>query len=152
MIDLGTLAGLLEHEHQLAAYCRRCSRWRVLPLAELGAAGHGSRRFPLTSVIQSNGSLLLKLVRLGVVTAGRSRYTRSPTTMIFLGDGHREYFAKDRCLGGREFAGGTDGRSRRLHVHVLQRSDESDVLAVIHGCGLRYCTGFVANAYRRRRV
>jgi hypothetical protein len=47
MIDLGTLAGPLEHLHQLAAYCAACERWRVLPLAELVAAGHGARRLPV---------------------------------------------------------------------------------------------------------
>ena len=35
MIDLGTLADLLEHGHGLAAYCSWCSRWSELPLAEL---------------------------------------------------------------------------------------------------------------------
>jgi len=30
MIDLGPLAGLLEHDHKLAAYCPRCDAWRVL--------------------------------------------------------------------------------------------------------------------------
>jgi len=30
-------AGLLEHRHEIAAYCPRCDRWRVLPLAELVA-------------------------------------------------------------------------------------------------------------------
>jgi hypothetical protein len=48
VIDLGNLAGLLEHEHTLAAYCPRCDRWRVLPLAELVATGHGARRLPIT--------------------------------------------------------------------------------------------------------
>jgi hypothetical protein len=33
-IDRGTLAGLLEHAHKLAAYCAGCDRWAVLPLAE----------------------------------------------------------------------------------------------------------------------
>jgi hypothetical protein len=47
MIDLGTLAGLHEHRHQLAAYCPRCDRWSVLPLAELVAAGQGARRLPI---------------------------------------------------------------------------------------------------------
>jgi hypothetical protein len=28
MIDLGTIAGLHEHDHQLAAYCSRCDAWR----------------------------------------------------------------------------------------------------------------------------
>lgn len=47
MIDLGTLAGLLEHHHELAAYCPHCERWRVLPLAHLVANGKGSRRLPV---------------------------------------------------------------------------------------------------------
>ena len=37
MIDLGTLAGLHAHDHQLAAYCPRCDAWRVLPLASYSA-------------------------------------------------------------------------------------------------------------------
>ena len=47
MIDLGTLGGLLNHGHAVAAYCQRCDRWEVLPLAELVAAGHGARRLPI---------------------------------------------------------------------------------------------------------
>jgi len=44
MIDLGTLADLLEHDHELAAYYGSCDRWSVLPLAELVAQGKGSPR------------------------------------------------------------------------------------------------------------
>ena len=40
MIDLGTLAGLRAHQHELHAYCPRCDRWRSLTLADLIAAGH----------------------------------------------------------------------------------------------------------------
>ena len=47
MTDLGTLAGLLQHEHQVAAYCLRCDSWRVLPLAVMVASGQGARRLPL---------------------------------------------------------------------------------------------------------
>jgi hypothetical protein len=47
MIDLGTLAGLLEHWHRLDAYCPGCDRWSVLPLAEFIAADQGSRRVPI---------------------------------------------------------------------------------------------------------
>jgi hypothetical protein len=47
MIDLGTLAGLLEYEHQVAAYSAACERWRVPPLAELVAACHAARRLPV---------------------------------------------------------------------------------------------------------
>ena len=32
MIDLSTLAGLLEHRHRLEAYCPLCDRWAKLPL------------------------------------------------------------------------------------------------------------------------
>lgn len=39
MIDLGSIAGLLEHDHKLAAYCPRCGRWDDLPLAELISQG-----------------------------------------------------------------------------------------------------------------
>jgi hypothetical protein len=56
MIDLGTLAGLLEHRHELAAYCPRCDRWQTLPLAELIAAGHGSRRLPVPVTCSACGS------------------------------------------------------------------------------------------------
>ncbi|MDH4167391.1 MAG: hypothetical protein OEV90_13420 [Gammaproteobacteria bacterium] len=47
MIDLGSVAGLHEHGHQLAAYCPRCDAWRVLPLDEMVAQGKGSLRLPL---------------------------------------------------------------------------------------------------------
>jgi len=43
MIDLGTLAGLLEPHHRLDAYCPRCDRWSVLPLAESVARGHADK-------------------------------------------------------------------------------------------------------------
>jgi len=47
MIDLGTIAGLLARDHQLAAYCPMCERWRVLPLAHLVANGKGAMRLPV---------------------------------------------------------------------------------------------------------
>jgi hypothetical protein len=56
MIDLSTLAGLHEHRDQLAAYCPRCDRWSVLPLAELVAAGHGSLRLPVPVRCSACGS------------------------------------------------------------------------------------------------
>jgi uncharacterized Zn finger protein len=57
MIDLGTLGGLLEHRHRLDAYCPRCDRWGDLPLAELVAAGHGSRRLPIAVRCQDCGEV-----------------------------------------------------------------------------------------------
>ena len=56
MIDLGTIAGLHARDHQLAAYCPRCDRWHVLPLAELVAAGQGSRRLPVPVTCKACGS------------------------------------------------------------------------------------------------
>jgi len=47
MIDLGTLAGLLEHHHRLDAYCPRCGRWAELDLAAMIDAGLGDRWLPL---------------------------------------------------------------------------------------------------------
>jgi hypothetical protein len=47
MIDLGSITGLHQHNHQLANYCPRCDTWRVLPLAEMVAQGKGHLRLPL---------------------------------------------------------------------------------------------------------
>ncbi len=47
MIDLGTLAGLLERQHELHAYCGRCDRWRTLDLHRLVTVGLGAKRLPL---------------------------------------------------------------------------------------------------------
>jgi len=46
MIDLGSIAGLHSHNHPLHAYCPTCDRWAALPLADMIAAGQGSRRLP----------------------------------------------------------------------------------------------------------
>lgn len=48
VIDLGTLAGLYEHQHALLAYCLACDRWRPLDLADLVRRGLGNRRLPIT--------------------------------------------------------------------------------------------------------
>jgi hypothetical protein len=42
MIDLGTLDGLLEHRHELAAYCARCDR---SPSSSLRVTGRDDFRF-----------------------------------------------------------------------------------------------------------
>jgi hypothetical protein len=47
VIDLGSIAGLHEHGHTLAAYCRHCDAWRVLPLTEMVTQGMGSLRLPI---------------------------------------------------------------------------------------------------------
>ena len=48
MIDLGSIAGLHQHAHELLAYCLRCERWRKLDLECLVRDGHGARRLPIT--------------------------------------------------------------------------------------------------------
>jgi len=47
MIDLGTLAGLQSHAHELHAYCTTCDRWSVLDLKRMVRDGHGERRLPI---------------------------------------------------------------------------------------------------------
>lgn len=47
MIDLGSIAGLHEHDHELHAYCPRCDRWQTLDLEGMVRAGQGNRRLPL---------------------------------------------------------------------------------------------------------
>jgi hypothetical protein len=47
MIDLGSLEGLHEHQHEVHCYCSKCERWRVLDLQRLIAIGEGGTRLPL---------------------------------------------------------------------------------------------------------
>jgi RNase P subunit RPR2 len=47
MIDLGNIAGLYEHDHQLHAYCPSCDRWRVLNLEWLVRQKKGEIRLPI---------------------------------------------------------------------------------------------------------
>ena len=70
MINLGTLAGLLEHRHQLAACCPDCDRWAVIDLAGMGATGQGSRRLPVPVRCQVCGEPGRLQVRPPVPTRG----------------------------------------------------------------------------------
>ena len=47
MIDLGSIAGLHRHQHQVAAFRQHCDRWAVIDLAVMVAAGLGNRRLPI---------------------------------------------------------------------------------------------------------
>jgi hypothetical protein len=47
MIDLGSIAGLHERQHEVHCYCARCERWRVLDLQRLIDIGRGETRLPL---------------------------------------------------------------------------------------------------------
>jgi len=49
MIDLGSLASLHAHDHQLHVYCTRCDRWALLDLDAMVRRGLGDRRLPLTA-------------------------------------------------------------------------------------------------------
>ena len=70
MIDLGSIAGLHSRNHQLHAYCPTCDRWAVLPLAEMIAAGQGSRRLPLSVRCRWCGTVGRLQVRPPVPTRG----------------------------------------------------------------------------------
>jgi hypothetical protein len=70
MIDLGTLAGLRRHQHQLACYCPRCDRWALLDLAAMIDAGHGERRLPISVRCESCDEVGRLQVRPPVPTRG----------------------------------------------------------------------------------
>jgi hypothetical protein len=70
MIDLGTLAGLLEHDHQLAAYCPRCDRWAVLDLDRMVRDGRGGLRLPVRVKCKDCGAVGQLQVRPPVPTRG----------------------------------------------------------------------------------
>jgi hypothetical protein len=57
MMDLGSIAGLHRHQHQLACYCSRCDRWALLDLASMIDAGHGERRLPIQVRCQDCGEV-----------------------------------------------------------------------------------------------
>ena len=57
MIDLGSIAGLHQYNHELHAYCPSCDRWAVLDLTEMIAAGHGEQRLPVTVRCQICGEV-----------------------------------------------------------------------------------------------
>ena len=87
MIDLGNLRGLLEHRHELAAYCPRCGRWRVLPLAAMVAEGLGDRRLPLALRCQVCGSPGELQVRPPVPTRGPGGWME-PISTVDIGRDH----------------------------------------------------------------
>jgi len=80
MIDLGSIAGLHRHQHQLAAYCQRCDRWAVLDLAALVATGVGERRLPIKVRCQVCGEVGRLQVRPPVPTRGPGGWMEPPTT------------------------------------------------------------------------
>jgi len=57
MIELGTLAGLHEHAHELHADCLPCDRWSVLDLERMVSGGGGSMRLPIRVRCRECGEL-----------------------------------------------------------------------------------------------
>jgi DNA-directed RNA polymerase subunit RPC12/RpoP len=47
MIDLGSIAGLRDHDHELHGYCARCERWNRINLDWLVQIGQGEQRLPI---------------------------------------------------------------------------------------------------------
>jgi hypothetical protein len=70
MIDLATIAGLLKHNHRLAAYCQACDRWAELDLTSMVASGLGDRRLPIKVLCQVCGEPGRLQVRAPVPTRG----------------------------------------------------------------------------------
>jgi len=70
VIGLGSIAGLHEQGHQIAAYCARCDARRVLPLAETAAQGKGSLRLRLGVRCKDCGAVGRLQVRPPVPTRG----------------------------------------------------------------------------------
>lgn len=81
MIDLGTLAGLHEHDHRLDAYCPRCDRWAEFDLAAMVAAGLGERRLPIRVRCRVCGSPGQLQVRPPVPMRGPGGWMEPPTTI-----------------------------------------------------------------------
>ena len=63
MIDLGTIAGLFDHDHDLRAHRPRCDRWAALPLAELVRQGKGSLRLAIAVKCTQGGEVGRLLIR-----------------------------------------------------------------------------------------
>lgn len=80
MIDLGTLAGLLEHGHKLAAYCQYCDRWAELDLGAMVSVGLGGRQLPVKVRCQVCGEVGRLQVRPPVPTRGPGGWMEPPTT------------------------------------------------------------------------
>ena len=79
MIDLGTLAGLHEHRHELHAYCLRCDRWRTLPLGSMIAEGKGAMRLPLAVRCRDCGEVGQLQVRPPMPARGTAGWIAPPT-------------------------------------------------------------------------
>jgi len=82
MIDLGTLAGLLEHRHRLDAYCPRCNHWAQLDLTSMIDAGLCEPRPPLRVRCQDCTEVGRLQVRPPVPTRGTGGLMEPPLTPV----------------------------------------------------------------------
>lgn len=78
MIDLGSISGLLEHEHELHAYCPRCERWLALDLQRMVREGKGSLRLPFTVRCRGCGDAGQLQVRPPVPTRSQAGWIAPP--------------------------------------------------------------------------
>jgi hypothetical protein len=78
MIDLASVAGLHERQHELHAYCHRCDRWRALDLEKLVRQGNGSRRLPFTVRCISCGNCGMLQVRPPMPQRSSAGWTMPP--------------------------------------------------------------------------
>jgi len=79
MIDLGSIAGLHAHQHQLHALCLRCDRWRALDLEGMVRQGLGARRLPLVVRCRECSEPGQLQVRPPVPTRGATGWIAPPT-------------------------------------------------------------------------
>jgi NAD-dependent SIR2 family protein deacetylase len=80
MIDLGSIAGLHAHGHQLAAYCARCDRWSLLDLSGMIREGRGELRLPVRTTCRDCGAAGNLQVRPPVPTRGRGGWMEPPSS------------------------------------------------------------------------
>jgi uncharacterized Zn finger protein len=81
MIDLGSICGLHEHDHELHACCASCERRRALDLARLIREGKGDLRLPLTVSCRICGERGQLQVRPPAPTRSPSIVRRAPESM-----------------------------------------------------------------------
>jgi hypothetical protein len=57
MIDVDSIAGLRERQHELHPCCCRCDRWYVIDLERMVRDGYGTLRLPRTARRQKCGEV-----------------------------------------------------------------------------------------------
>ena len=78
-IDLGSVACLYEHDHEVHAYCATCDRWSALDLGEMVRRGQGARSLPLRVRCLRCGEMGVIQVRPPVPTRSPAGWIMPPT-------------------------------------------------------------------------